>query len=161
MGRRGWAACGLCIGDPRHGVQRSRQHGCRGGVAARAQARAGTAVGSCGHACCSVPAVFSLLRKGELWGSFEGHRTKYDCIQRGAAGVKSHCASTHTFPASSATRTKKAALAVNLGEMGCATSFGDFLCHGELLMFVPLRPAASHTGWQQSLLDNRAGKGSS
>lgn len=72
--------------------------------------------------------------------------------------MKSYCPSTHTRPANSATRTNKAVLAVNLGEMGCATSFGDSLCHSELLLFVPLLPAASHTGWQQSLLDNGAGK---
>lgn len=53
----------------------------------------------------------------------------------------------------------KAVLAVNLGEMGCTTSSGDSLCHRELLVFVPLGPAASHTSWLQSLLDSRAGKG--
>lgn len=73
--------------------------------------------------------------------------------------MKSHCLSTHTHRASSGTRTNKAALAVNLGEMGCTTSFGDSLCHSELLVFLPLGPAASHTGWQQSLLDNGPGKG--
>lgn len=61
--------------------------------------------------------------------------------------MKSHCPSMHTCPASSATRMKKAALAVNLGEMRCATAFGDSLCHGELLVFVPLGPGTSHTGW--------------
>lgn len=83
---------------------------------------------------------------------------KHNCIQRGAAGVNYHCPSTHAPPASSATGTNKAALAVNLAEMGCPTSFGDSFCHSRLLVCMPLGPAASHAGWRPSLLDNGAGK---